>query len=314
MKDAKFLITLVGLDIVVIGGGPAGLSAALVLGRAGSGVLVCEGGQGGNFSSPASHGLLTRDGASPEELKRLGRAEVERYPSVQFTEARVTQVRVESGALHVTLDSGRSVVARKVILAMGLHDVLPDILGLKSCWGKSVFRCPYCHAWEYRDKAIGILAKNERAVELASLMSSWSRKLTILTSGPAEFEARQRLLLQKNRVQIRESPLSRLDEEGGQLRKVHFADGSSIDLDAMVICAPQHRDPELVTQLGLVENGELKVLPTGQTKNPNVYVAGDFGNQHQPQFIVSALYSGAFVAQNVHRALAQEDFLAALKS
>ncbi len=138
-------------DAIVVGGGPAGLSAALLLGRSRRSVLVCDGGEARNAASHASHSFLTRDGTPPLELRRIGREQLSTYPAVQLTTAVVVDARAEDGHFVAVLDDGQRVETRTLVLATGVRDELPAIDGLAALWGRGVFHCPYCDGWEVRD-------------------------------------------------------------------------------------------------------------------------------------------------------------------
>lgn len=299
-------------DVVIAGGGPAGLSAALVLGRACRSVLVCDLGRGANRAAPFSHGLVTRDGIAVDEFARLGRDDLRKYETVQFREDKVSTGQHLGRGMRLTLGSGQQVRCRKVLLATGITYELPNIENVASFWGKSAFICPYCHALEYRNQPIAVIAASERAYALASLIKSWTSDLVLCTQGPAKLEPHQRLLLEKNRIRVVEPRVVRLEGKDGQIEALRLEDGAGVPRRAAVFCLRQRRDGDLASSLGIVENDGVSLLPMGVTARPHVFVAGDFGDQHQPRFLVSALYSGAAVAERIHRELAEEDFQNAL--
>ena len=183
------------LDVVIVGGGPAGLSAALVLGCSRRRVQILDTGEPRNAPSSGAHGFFSRDGVEPRELLRIGREQLQPYGDVEYREARVVSVRGFDGAFEVVLENGESLSARKLLLASGVSDELPETPGFRKFWGKGVFHCPYCHGWEVRDRPLAALNSGEAAAEHAAMVLNWSPDLVLLTDGspgPDE-EGRRRL-------------------------------------------------------------------------------------------------------------------------
>src|SRR5688500_7450915 len=174
------------LDVVIVGGGPAGLSAALILGRCRRRVLVCDAGNPRNRVSHGVNGFLTRDGTKPEELRALGREELTRYPDVEVRDVEVCDADREEDGFEVTLVNGERHRARKLLLATGLIEDLPDIPGFRHFWGRGTYNCCYCDGWENRDRALAVYAKGDKGVGLAVEMLIWSRDVILCTDGPAD--------------------------------------------------------------------------------------------------------------------------------
>lgn len=294
-------------EVAIVGGGPSGLSAALILGRARRRVVVCDAGRPCNAAAPTSHGLLSRDGTPPGELLQHGWADLHKY-GVQKIEQAATGGQAEPNGVALTLADGATIQARKAILAPGMVDQLPPLPGLSAMWGHTAFRCPYCHAFEFRDQPLGILANGNKAFELCMLLPSWSKDLILFTGAPSTLDTHQRYLIEKNRIPIREDPVIGLEGKGSQLEKIVLADGTTVARRALVVCFPQMPASDLPIRMGLVQNGVLQIDQHGQTTQPNVFVAGDLANQTPPQFLASALYHGARVADHVNHVLAFEDF------
>jgi thioredoxin reductase len=154
-------------DVVIAGGGPAGLNAALVLGRVRRQVLVADSGQYRNACAPAMHGFLTRDGADPADLRRIARAELAAYPSVRLADTAVESAAADGGGFEVRLAGGHAAATRRLLLATGLADELPGVEGLAGLWGRGVYHCPYCHGWEVRDQPVAVLGGDDTAAHLA---------------------------------------------------------------------------------------------------------------------------------------------------
>ncbi len=202
-------------DVVVVGGGSAGLSAALVLGRSRRRTLVLDAGEPRNAPSSGVHGFFTRDGILLKELLDIGREQLEPYPSVEVRSARVTGASGENGDFEVVLDGGTVTRARKLLLATGVVDELPDKPGFEELWGRSVYHCPYCHGWEVRDRPLAVLSSDERAAERAAFIRNWSRDLVLLTDGPANLNEEGRRTLRALGIPVREEKISHLEGDPG---------------------------------------------------------------------------------------------------
>jgi thioredoxin reductase len=202
-------------DVVVVGGGSAGLSAALVLGRSRRRTLLLDAGEPRNAPSSGVHGFFSRDGIPPQELLKIGREQLEPYPSVEVRSARVTGTSGENGDFEVILDDGAVVRSRKLLLATGVVDELPDKPGFKEFWGRGVYHCPYCHGWEVRDRPLAVLTPGEGAAERAAFIRNWSRDLVLLTDGPANLNEEGRRTLRALDIPVGEERISHLEGEPG---------------------------------------------------------------------------------------------------
>jgi thioredoxin reductase len=300
---------------VVVGAGAGGLSAALGLGRSRRRVLVLDGGEPRNAPSSGAHGFFTRDGVSPGELLRLGREELEPYPSVELREGKATAASGADGSFEVELGDGSAVRARKLVLATGVVDELPERPGFRELWGRGVYGCPYCHGWEVRDRPLAVLASGEEALQRAALLRNWSRDLVVLTDGPSGLDEAGYGRLRALGVPVREERIARLegDAREGALRRVVFEDGSSIEREGLFHVPPQRQRSGLAEALGCVveEVGPAKARvvrsdpTTKETSVAGVYVAGDAANPIQS--VVLAAASGANAAYFANHALATED-------
>ncbi len=171
-------------DVVIVGAGPAGLSAALMLGRCRRSVLVVDHGRNRNAASHALHGFLTRDGTPPAEFLRLAREELAQYATVELRAGEVVDAECRSDSFCVTLASGEEVPSRKLLLATGVVDNLPEVPGFRELYGRSVFHCPYCDGWELRDQPLAIYGRGDRGVGVALELTAWSRDLVLCTRRP----------------------------------------------------------------------------------------------------------------------------------
>ena len=283
-------------DIVVVGGGSAGLSAALVLGRSRRRTLVLNSGEPRNAPSSGVHGFFSRDGILPEELLEIGREQLEPYPSVEVRSARVTGTSGENGDFEVILDNRAVVRSRKLLLATGVVDELPEKPGFTELWGRGVYHCPYCHGWEVRDRPLAVLNSSEGAAQRAAFIRNWSRDLVLLTDGPANLSEEGRRTLRALDIAVREERISHLEgEAAGGLRRIHFEDGSPLKREGLFYVPSQRQSSGLAEMLGceIVAMGQapagVKSDPaTRETTVAGVFVAGDAGNAVQSALIMAS--------------------------
>jgi len=308
-------------DVVVVGGGSAGLSAALVFGRSRRRTLLLDAGEPRNAPSSGVHGFFSRDGIPPQELLKIGREQLEPYPSVEARSARVTGTSGGNGDFEVILDNGEVVRSRKLLLATGVIDELPDKPGFKEFWGRGVYHCPYCHGWEVRDRPLAVLTPGEGAAERAAFIRNWSRDLVLLTDGPANLNEEGRRTLRALDIPVGEERISHLEGDpggaAGGLRRIHFEGGSSLDREGLFYVPPQRQGSELAQMLGceIVAMGQapagVKGDPTTrETTVAGVYVAGDAGNAVQSALLAGA--SGANAAFFVNHSLVADEVAAAV--
>jgi thioredoxin reductase len=292
-------------DVIVVGGGPAGLSAALMLGRCRRRVLLCDLGQPRNRRSHALHGYLTRDGIAPAELNELGRRELAIY-DVDFRCTGVTGARREAGHFHVALGTGGEERARYLLIATGVVDDLPAINGFDECYGRSVFHCPYCDGWEWRDRALAAFGRGKEVTGLALGLRTWSANVVVCTHG-ARLDGRNRDRLARNGIDVRTEPIAELVHDNGQLSRIAFKSGEAIERDALFFSTGQHPQSPLAIALGcaLTSRGVVKTGSRCDTNVERVFVAGDASRD--AQFVVVAAAEGVRAAVAINRALQAED-------
>lgn len=297
-------------DVVVVGAGPAGLSASLMLGRCRRSVLLCDTGRPRNAASLALHGYLTRDGIAPAEFLRLGRDELARYPTIEFRPEAVTGAECRpDGRFAVTLASGQAVVSRKLLIATGVVDNLPDIPGFAELYGRSVFHCPYCDGWEVRDAPLAIYGRESRGYGLSLELTAWSPDLVLCTDGPSGLDDAQRGRLERNGITVREERVERLDGRDGRLEAVVFADGGVLPRQALFFTTGQVQRSDLSLRLGCHFNDKGTVR-TGKYETTHIrglYVAGDASRA--VQWVVVAAAEGAEAAFAINTDLIAEDLL-----
>jgi thioredoxin reductase len=288
-------------DVLVVGGGPAGLSAALMLGRCRRRVLVCDLGEPRNRQSQALHGFLTRDGVPPRTLADLGRRELTAY-GVEFRCVGVTDARRGDGYFRVALANGAEEHARYLLIATGVVDSLPAVPGVEDCYGISVFHCPYCDGWEWRDRRLLALGRGRNASALALSLRTWSHDVLLCSNGAKIIgEARERL--GRHGVTIRTERITALEHRDGLVTAVVFDDGTRVPRDAVFFTTGQHPQSELATRLGctLTEHGLVKTGLLCDTNVPGVYVAGDASRD--AQFAIVAASEGVKAAVAINKAL-----------
>jgi thioredoxin reductase len=289
-------------DVVIVGGGPAGLSAALVLGRCRRQVLVCDSGRPRNAASRALHGYLTRDGIAPLELLRLAREELRQY-GIEPRAAQVTAVSRATEGFTITLDDGETIASRTVLFATGVADRLPEIAGIDECYGVTVHHCPYCDGWEVRDRRLAVVGHGAAAVSLALSLKTWSRDVTICSNGRSKINPRHRKQLGDQRVPVYETTIEQLDHVSGHVQRLVLADGTAVPCDAVFLSTGQQPQSDLPRQLGceLTRRGVVKTDHLGQTCVPGLYVAGDASRD--VQFVIVAAAEGAKAAVAINKSL-----------
>ena len=297
-------------DCVIVGGGSAGLSAALTLGRARRRVLICDKGNPRNAPAAEAHTFFTRDGTPPLELLKIGREQLKPYKTVELQSIGVREIKKSDAQFQVFFDDGTSKDARKILLAFGVKDQFPPIKNFADFWGKTVFHCPFCHGFEVRDKPLAIAGSGESVVEMAGLLRSWSRDLAVCTNGAGTISAADRKLLKKHQVVIREEKIVRFEGAGGNLENIVFETGAKLARSGMLIRVRQHLRSDLAERLGceLTDSGHIKVSVLGETSVAGVYAAGDATSPMQS--IATAVAQGSLAAgAGINRILASEDFV-----
>jgi len=292
-------------DALIIGGGFAGLSAANVLGRARQNVLVVDAGAPRNRFSSHAHNMLGHDGRAGSEILADARAQLGAYASVNVVSGRVETALAEGDGFAATLEDGRAVQARRIVLATGVQDVLPPIEGLAERWGQTVLHCPYCHGFEIAGGRIGVLAANAHAAQHAALISNWG-EVTLFANG-TEIDAEGRALLAKRGVSIVEGAVAAFEGRAPAMEAVRLEDGSRVNVEAVFIPVATRASP-LAAALGCA----LEDAPSGpivqvdalkQTSVAGVYAAGDTARgMHSIAF---AAADGMMAGVALHRSLLQ---------
>lgn len=294
-------------DAVIVGAGPAGLNAALVLGRARRRILLCSDGKSRNAAATEMHGFLSRESMPPSALLEAGRSQLAPYASVECRNVTVTDIRRTDDAFAVTLAGGDRAGARRVILATGMIEHLPPIDGLRELWGRAVFSCPYCDGWEFRDRRLAVAALDDTLIDYAQELYQWSRQLTLCGFDPAAANERQRRWIAAAGVDTRSGKMAALERSEERLTAILLSDGARVACEALFLCAPLVQRSSLPASLGceLTPSGRIHIDKFQQTSVRGVYAAGDAGTVvHQ---VVTAAGSGALAAIAVNDDLTTDD-------
>jgi thioredoxin reductase len=296
----------VTFDCIIVGGGPAGLSAALMLGRCRRRVLLCDVGEQRNLRARKMHGYPTRDGTPPAEYLGLARAELGRYGTIECREVEIVEASKEGGGFVVCAADGARLTSRKLLLATGVEDELPGLEGLEELYGTSVHHCPYCDAWEWRDRPLAVYGGAEQGPELALSLTAWSADVLLCTGGsPIPPEAAGRLSAVG--IRVREEPVIRLEGREGMLQRIVLDGGDSVARSALFVCVGHRQRSSLAERLGcrFTEKGAVDTGKCEATNVPGLYVAGDASKE--AQFVVVAAAEGAEAGMAIHKALLEEE-------
>lgn len=294
-------------DVIIIGGGPAGVSAALVLARCRRKVLVIDSGKPRNRFTHAMHGYLSRDGVKPAEFAKICRDELLSYSTVTWKDGEVIDAfRSEDGRFICILNDGTSYLSRKMLLAYGVVDEIPQIPGIEQFYGTSVHHCPYCDGYEWRDKRIVVYGKCDVGFGGVQELTAWSRNLVLCTDGPCTMDEGRLNYLSGLRIDVRQECVARLEGEGGKIRRVVFENGDGVDCDAMFFVSGQKLSSNLAEKLGcqIDPKGCIVTHSGEETCVEGLYCAGDASKN--AQMVIIAAAEGAQAAVSINKSLTGE--------
>ena len=296
-------------DVLVIGGGPAGLSAALNLGRSLMRVLVIDADRPRNAATLNSHGFLTRDGIPPHELRRLAREELTAYPDVEVRSRVVVASLSREDDVFVAgigrREATETVTARTVLLATGLRETLPDVPNLRGFYGMSLFSCAACDAWDLRDRPLALIGESDDLADRARLIARWSPQLTVFTNGADVVSTAEEAELAASGIGVARHPIVELVGERGKLEAIILTDGTRVPVDGGFV------RPEWDTNLSVLDgispavddSRHLVTDRSGRTDVPGLYAAGDAAAPGPQQLIVAAGAGARVAAVIVHDAI-----------
>lgn len=298
------------LDCAIIGGGPAGLNAALVLGRARRKIILFDNNQPRNAVTHESHGFITRDGVSPREFRALAHQDIRKYPSVQINENKIVKIKQASNStFELITHEGETYLTKKIILAIGLKESLPKVNGIWDFYGKSLFSCPYCDGWELKDQPLVLISENKHVIHMAKIIYQWSRDLVICTNGNKIISEADALLLCSKGIRIKEERILNLIGTQGKLEKVILEDGTEIWRSGGFVMTELEQPNNFAKILGcsMKTNGGIVVDDLGRTNVEGIYAAGDTSIVGPSQLIIAAAH-GSRVAMGVNYDLTMEEF------
>lgn len=301
MENKKF-------DVIIVGGSYAGLSAGMALGRSLRNVFIIDNGKSCNRQTPHSHNFITHDGRSPGEIADMARKQVAKYDTVEFYESTIVKTKKISDGFVVETSAREKLYAKKLIVASGVKDIMPDIPGFAECWGISVLHCPYCHGYEVKNETTGILADGDLAFDFSKLVFNMTKDLTLLTNGKSVLTPEQIEKLNQNKINLNENEIDRIEHENGYIRKVLFKNGDSVPLKALYAKIPFEQNINVSEDLGceMTEQGFIKVDFMQKTNIPGIFACGD--SVTMMRSVANAVAQGNFAGAVANKELSDEAF------
>lgn len=280
-------------DVIIVGGGPAGLNAAIVLSRCQRRVMVFDTGTQRNLRSHGIHNFLTRDGIKPAAFLRSAHGELKKY-GVRFFNREVRKVvRNKQGLFEVNDNKGMTYLSRRILIATGIKDNIPDVEGFNKFYGKSIFHCPYCDGWEVRNKKLVVYASKKNGTALALSLKTWSNHVILVTDGIIARKIEDRDKLRLSEIPVITKRINKVTGRGGKLKEIVFEDGDRLLCDAIFFVNGYEQQCQIVNDLGCIftKTGVVSTNRMGETNVKGVYVAGDASKD--VQFVVVAAAEGA---------------------
>lgn len=294
-------------DVIIIGGSYSGLSAGMALGRSLRKVLLIDSGKPCNRQTPHSHNFITHDGKTPKEISNLAKEEVLKYETVKFYDGIVLKTSKNTEGYEVETENEEKFYAKKLILASGIKDIMPNIHGFAECWGISVIHCPYCHGYEVKGKVTGILSNGDMAFDFSKLVFNLTKDLTLFTNGKSTLNEEQVEKFNQNNIKIVEEEIEQIEHENGQIQKVILKNGKEISLETLYAKIPFEQNVK-VEDLGieLTEQGFIKVDFMQKTTIDGVFSCGD--SVTMMRSVATAVAQGNFAGAVVNKELSEEEF------
>jgi thioredoxin reductase len=292
-------------DVIIVGGGPAGLSAALILGRSRRKVALFDTGKQRNLRSQAMHGYLSRDGISPAEFLKISRKELKVY-GIGIHHKEVKQAVKEGHIFMVTDENEHIYYSRKLLIATGVVDQVPPIEGIEEMYGKSVHHCPYCDGWEVRDKKIAVYGKAKRGIAVALALKNWSDDVVLCTDGTKNIRQPQLEELEKNKIKVYTDHIACLEGKDGQLKRLRFRNGEYLKRDALFFSTGYLQHCQLATDMNchITLKRDVWVNRLQESSVEGLYVSGDAA--HEMKLVIIAAAEGAKAAVAINIALIAE--------
>lgn len=296
-------------DCIIIGGGPSGMSAALVLGRANKEIVLFDEDKPRNRVTNESHGFITRDGITPTAFKSLAKEDLLKYPSIKVDNRKVVDAQKKGKLFTIQTSDGQTFEARKILLATGLQDIFPEIQGLSDFYGKSLFTCPFCDGWELSNKKLVIISDNPEILHYVELIYNWSKDLVLCTNGKKSLDQETKTLLEKKNIKVLEDQISELAGKNGELEKIIFENGDELAREGGFVPTNLVQGSNLAEKLGceIDEKGEVVTAMFGRTNIEGVFASGDSSTM-APAQLINAASDGNKAAIGMMKELVKEDF------
>jgi thioredoxin reductase len=298
-------------DCVIIGGGPAGLNAALVLGRARRNIILFDNNKPRNAVTHESYGFITRDGINPSEFRQIAHDELSKYPSIEIKNNEVISVIKNEVSFDLITSNGEKYQSKTIIISTGLKDVLPNIDNISKFYGKSLFSCPYCDGWELKDKPLVIIIEEQKNIHhYVQTIYNWSKDLVVCTNGNIILNSEQKDLLENKGIKIMEQRIKNLNGQNGLLDQVIFENGETISRKAGFVLPQWIQSSDFGKQLDCENNimGDIATDSYGRTNIKGVYTAGE-ASIIAPSQLIYAAAEGSGAAAGVNTDLIQQEFL-----
>ena len=298
-------------DCAIIGGGPAGLNAALILGRARRNTILFDNNNPRNAVTHESHGFITRDGVKPNEFREIAHRDISKYPSVIYNKEEITSITRKHLLFDLVTSNKELYRSKTIIIATGLKDVLPDIENISDYYGKSLFNCPYCDGWEMRDKPLVVIIEEQiQGFHFIQTIYHWSKDLVVCTNGKAILDTDQKRMIQNKGIKVMENKIKNFEGKDGQMEKINFENGDSVMRKGGFVLPQPIQASDFAKKLGCEYNslGGISVDFYGRTNIQGVYAAGDASVFAPAQLIIAAA-DGLKAAAGVNRDLIQKEFL-----
>jgi thioredoxin reductase len=302
MTDKSFF------DVIIIGGSYAGLSAAMALGRSLRNVLIIDSGQPCNIQTPHSHNFLTQDGVDPKTIAAQAKDQVLKYDTIRSFNGKAVSGKKSGNVFSIQTETGETFESKKMLFATGVVDILPDIKGLKECWGISVLHCPYCHGYEVKNSQIGLLGNGDLGFELSRLINNWTKNLVLFTNEISTLTDEQRNKILQHNIRIIEAEISHLEHQNGKIKKVVLKNGNIEELNALFARGTFKQHCEIPITLGceLTEQGYIKIDDFQKTSVKGIYAAGD--NTTMYRAVSAAIAAGNKAGAFINKELIDEEF------
>lgn len=295
-------------DVIIIGGSYSGLAAGMALGRALRKVLIIDSNLPCNRQTPFSHNFLTHDGSKPNEIAALAKQQVESYSSVKFIHGLATNGAKTEKGFEIGTDSGKTFIAKKLVFATGIKDVFPSIEGFAACWGISVLHCPYCHGYEVRNEATGILGNGDSGFELAMLISNWTNELSVFTNEKSAFTLEQTNKLKEHNIIVFENKIEKIEHSEGKIQQIVFKEGGEFPISVLYAPVPfvQHCTIPGVLGCEMNDAGYINTDSFQKTNIAGVYACGD--STTRIRTIANAVSMGTTAGMMLNKEIVLEEF------